>query len=139
FTACLTGVADDATTPLRVVLSIRSDFLDRVAEDQVFMNELAKGLFFLLPPNREGLRDALVQPAEMAGYQFEGDRIVEHMLDTLQNTSGALPLLQFTASKLWEARDTSSHRLTEASYQAIGGITGALATHADQVLAELPP
>ncbi|HEY5924092.1 MAG TPA: protein kinase, partial [Kofleriaceae bacterium] len=37
FTACLSAVADDATSPLRVVLSIRSDFLDRVAEDQTFL------------------------------------------------------------------------------------------------------
>src|SRR4029453_8148152 len=34
FTACLSAVADDATSPLRVVLSIRSDFLARVAEAQ---------------------------------------------------------------------------------------------------------
>ena len=34
FTACLAGAADDATAPLRVVLSMRSDFLDRVAEDR---------------------------------------------------------------------------------------------------------
>src|SRR5262249_45067348 len=29
FIACLEGAADDASSPLRVVLSIRSDFLDR--------------------------------------------------------------------------------------------------------------
>ncbi|WP_428264309.1 protein kinase domain-containing protein [Haliangium sp.] len=139
FTTCLAGVADDATAPLRVVVSLRSDFLDRVAEDQVFMNELSQGLFFLLPPGRNGLRDALVQPAEMAGYRFESDAVVDHMLATLQNTSGALPLLQFTASKLWEARDKERHLLTQASYNAIGGITGALATHADQVLSEMVP
>src|SRR6185436_508961 len=71
FTACLSAVADDATSPLRVVLSIRSDFLDRVAEDQTFLAELTQGLFFLNQPNREGLREAIVQPAELAGYQFE--------------------------------------------------------------------
>ena len=48
FTACARRrVADDATSPMRVVLSIRSDFLDRVAEDPHFMAELTQGLFFL--------------------------------------------------------------------------------------------
>ena len=137
FTACLSGLADDATSPVRVVLSIRSDFLDRVAEDEHFMGELSQGLFFLSPPNREGLRDALVQPAEMAGYRFETPQLVEHMLGHLDATQGALPLLQFAASLLWEQRDTAYKVLTEQSYEAMGGIAGALATHADSVLGEL--
>ncbi|HZI10797.1 MAG TPA: protein kinase [Myxococcus sp.] len=137
FTACLSGLADDATSPVRVVLSIRSDFLDRVAEDEHFMGELSQGLFFLSPPNREGLRDALVQPAEMAGYRFETPQLVEHMLGHLDATQGALPLLQFAASLLWEQRDTANKVLTEQSYEAMGGIAGALATHADSVLGEL--
>jgi serine/threonine protein kinase len=139
FTACLSGVADDATTPLRVVLSIRSDFLDRVAEDQRFMAELSQGLFFLMPPGRDALREAIVMPAEMAGHRFETENMVRHMIDTLANTSGALPLLQFTATKLWEARDRGQKLLTEESYRAIGGTEGALASHADAVLNELPP
>ena len=102
FTACLSAVADDATSPLRVVLSIRSDFLDRVAEDQQFVGELTQGLFFLGPPNREGLRDAILQPAELAGFKFELAATVDDMLDHLETTPGALPLLQFAASKLWE-------------------------------------
>jgi serine/threonine protein kinase len=137
FTACLTGIADDPTAPLRVVLSIRSDFLDRVPEDQHFMSELNQGLFFLTPPNRSGLRDAIVQPAEMAGFHFETPGMVEHMLDHLEATSGALPLLQFAATKLWEARDTNTKMLTHRSYEAIGGIAGALAAHADQVVTGL--
>ncbi|MCP3137973.1 protein kinase [Pyxidicoccus sp. QH1ED-7-1] len=139
FTACLAGLADDATSPVRVVLSIRSDFLDRVPEDEHFMAELSQGLFFLSPPNREGLRDALVQPAEMAGYRFETPQLVEHMLGHLDATQGALPLLQFAATLLWEQRDTASKLLTEQSYDSMGGIAGALATHADSVLEELSP
>ena len=138
FTACLASAADDATTPLRVVISIRSDFLDRVPEDQYFMSELTRGLFFLTPPNRDGLRDALVQPAEMAGFQFESPTMVEDMLDHLEHVPGALPLLQFAASKMWDTRDSEQHLFTEESYQALGGIAGALASHADSVLAEFP-
>jgi serine/threonine protein kinase len=138
FTSCLSGIADDATSPIRVVLSIRSDFLDRVTEDERFMAELNQGLFFLTSPNRDGLRDALVQPAEMAGYRFETPEMVENMLQHLEATQGALPLLQFAASKLWEERDEGRRLLTEERYEAMGGIAGALASHADNTLAELP-
>ena len=135
YTACLSGIADDATSPIRVILSIRSDFLDRVPEDEQFMGELSQGLYFLTPPNREGLRDALVQPAEMAGYRFESPAMVDNMLEHLEATQGALPLLQFAATQLWELRDPSQRMLTESAYQSIGGIAGALASHADSVLA----
>jgi serine/threonine protein kinase len=139
FTACLAGMSDDPATPLRLVLSLRSDFLDHVAEAPQLMAELTHGLFFLTPPDRDGLRDALSQPAQMAGYQFEAPSMIESMLDHLEHTPGALPLLQFAASQLWEMRDRDRRLLTAASYDRIGGIAGALASHADTVLAECTP
>jgi hypothetical protein len=139
FTAALAAVADDATSPLRVVLSIRSDFLDRCAEDQTFLSELTQGLFFLGPPNRDGLREAITQPAELAGYQFENPAIVDDMLDKLETTPGALPLLQFAASKLWDSRDAGRKMLTHRSYTEMGGVAGALASHADRVIQDLGP
>jgi hypothetical protein len=139
FTAALAAVADDATSPLRVVLSIRSDFLDRCAEDQTFLSELTQGLFFLGPPNRDGLREAITQPAELAGYQFENPAIVDDMLDKLETTPGALPLLQFAASKLWDSRDAGRKMLTHRAYTEMGGVAGALASHADRVIQDLGP
>jgi serine/threonine protein kinase len=139
FVACLAGVADDGGTPLRVVVSMRSDFLDRVGEDAGFLDELSRGLVFLAAPDRAGLREALVQPVEMIGYRYESERMVEAMLSELEATTGALPLLQFAAGKLWDGRDRERRLLTEAGFHAIGGIAGALAAHADEVLAAMPP
>lgn len=113
---------------------MRSDFLDRVAEDPRFMEELSRGLVFLSAPDRDGLREALELPVQMVGYQFESSAMVGDMLDALAGTPGALPLLQFAAAKLWDARDRQRHLLTVASYQQIGGISGALATHADEII-----
>ncbi|HET9953248.1 MAG TPA: protein kinase [Polyangiaceae bacterium] len=137
FTACLAGAADDVMSPVRVVASIRSDFLDRVAEDPHFVNELSKGLFFLGPPSNQGLREALVRPAELAGYRFESPAMVDEMVQHLEAVPGALPLLQFTAAQLWERRDVVRRQLTEESYQRIGGIAGALVSHADGVVEKL--
>ena len=134
FTACLVGAADDPAGPLRVAVAMRSDFLDRAAEDRRFVEELARGLVFLQPPDRAGLEEALVQPLDMLGYGFEPG-VVASMLDTLGATPGPLPLLQFTAAKLWEHRDRARQVLTRESYLAMGGVAGALATHADEVLA----
>ncbi len=139
FTSCLAAAADDPATPLRVIVSIRADFLGRVSEDAYFLDQLSRGLYFLGPLSPEGLRDSVVRPAEMAGYRFETSATIEDMMQHLESTPGALPLLQFTALQLWEARDASRGLLTEESYRAIGGIAGALVSHADRVMASIPP
>jgi hypothetical protein len=139
YTAVLAGIADDAATPLRIVVSMRSDFLDRAAEDRVFMERLTRGLLFLPPVDRDGMREALLSPLSMVGYRFEHDTMVDEMLDALGGASGALPLLQFTAAMLWDTRDRARRVLTAASYQEIGGVAGALASHADHTLAAMSP
>jgi len=137
FLSALAGVADFSSEPLRVLISIRSDFLDRVAEDARFMDELSRGLVFLGPPDRADLREALVSPLELAGYRFETPDMVDAILDALGDRPGALPLLQFAAARLWEQRDEARRVITETSFEAIGGISGALSSHADDVLARM--
>jgi serine/threonine protein kinase len=139
FTACLSGVADDTAAPLRVLVSLRSDFLDRVGEDKRFAEEVTRGLVLLQPLGREALREALKAPVEQLGHAFETPEMIEEMVQALVSTPGALPLLQFAGSKLWEARDPRRKVLTDASYRQMGGITGVLAQHADQVVLALPP
>ncbi|WP_437275131.1 protein kinase [Sorangium sp. So ce375] len=135
FLACLEGIADDASSPLRVVLSVRPDFIERLAEHERFMAAMTRGLVFLRPMGREGLREALVRPIEAARHEIEDPAMVEGILDALETTHGALPLLQFTAARLWEMRDRKRRLLTRASYEALGGVAGALASHADTLLA----
>jgi eukaryotic-like serine/threonine-protein kinase len=137
FVQSLAGAADDPASPLRVIISMRSDFIDRVAEDRAFMDQLGPGLVFLPPPDREGLRDALVQPLELVGFRFETPELPDEIVSSLQGTTGALPLLQFVAGRLWDDRDRDRRMVTRASYEAMGGVAGTLANHADQVLAGL--
>lgn len=137
--ACLEGIADDASSPLRVLVTIRSDFLDRVAEDRRHLSALTRGLFFLPPMTKEGLAHALQKPVESAQYQFADEQLVSDMLEGLGGTKTPLPLLQFVASKLWENRNREKHELTREAYVSLGGVTGALSTHADAVLAAMTP
>jgi hypothetical protein len=52
---------------------------------------------------------------------------------------GALPLVSFAATRLWDARDRERKLLTRSAYQQMGGVGGAFARHADQVAAAIPP
>ncbi|MCG8416971.1 MAG: protein kinase [Proteobacteria bacterium] len=137
FLACLTSVADEVGSPLRVIVSLRSDFLDSVAENHETLPKFSRGIALLSPMTRNDMRDALLRPLAATEYRFEDRALVDELLDSLEHTAGALPLLQFTAAKLWHHRDTSRHQLTWASYRALGGVAGALAGHADAVLSAM--
>ena len=137
FLAALLAAADDPSAPVRVVLSMRADFLDRLAGHKQFLTELSRGLFFLSAPDHESLRETIVRPAELAGYTFESPSIVEDMLQ-MATSRGALPLLQFAATRLWDARDRTRRVLTLSAYTAMGGVGGAFARHADEVAAAVP-
>ncbi len=138
FVTCLLGIADDRSAPVRVLLSLRSDFLDRVGEDKLFAEELGRGLVLMQPLGPDGLRAAFKGPTEQLGYAFETAEMVDDMVSALANTPGALSLLQFAGAKLWETRDVRRKLLTDSSYRALGGIAGAMAQHADQVVNALP-
>ena len=138
FLAALLAAADDPSAPVRVVMSMRADFLDRLGDHKDFLSELSRGLFFLSAPDTDNLRDALVRPAEIAGYAFEDTAIPDEMLRSIQGSRGALPLLQFAAAKLWDMRDRKRKVLSRAAYVAMGGVGGAFSRHADEVVAAIP-
>jgi serine/threonine protein kinase/energy-coupling factor transporter ATP-binding protein EcfA2 len=136
-TRVLMGVADDTTSPLRLVLSFRSDFLHRIAENSKFADNVMRGLLLLGPPDKEGLREAIVGPAEKAEYAFENNEMVDQMLADLKGASAPYPLMQFCLSILWAARDSRRRILPQEAFVQMGGVAGALATHADQIIATL--
>src|SRR5207253_2244314 len=102
-----------------------------------FLSELSRGLFFLSAPDHENLRETLLRPAELAGYAFEDMWIVDDMMQAA-TSKGALPLLQFAATRLWDSRDRTKRLLTTTAYHGMGGVGGAFARHADEVAAAVP-
>ncbi len=137
FLAALLAAADDARSPVRVVLSMRADFLDRLASDKQVLADVTRGLFFLSVPDADNLRETLVRPAELAGYAFEASSIVDDMIRA-GSTSGALPLVSFAAARLWDGRDRERRLLTVKAYEQLGGVGGAFARHADHVASTVP-
>ena len=137
FLRALLGAADDPSVPVRIIMSLRADFLDRLADHRDFLEEISRVLFFLAAPDREALRETVVRPAELAGYELD-EGIVDDMM-TVATTRGALPLLQFAATALWDRRDRKRKRMTLDAYEAMGRVGGAFARHADQIAAEISP
>ncbi|MGH9336729.1 MAG: WD40 repeat domain-containing protein, partial [Vicinamibacteria bacterium] len=125
-----------ATSGVHVLLSMRDDFLIRCHEQQALAPVFEK-LTPVLPLSGAALRKALVEPARAVGYRFEDESLVAEILGEVSREKGALPLLAFAASKLWEKRDREERRLTREAYLSIGGVAGALAQHAEETLSSI--
>ena len=138
FAACLSALA--ANVPgVRILGTLRADFLGRFAALPGLDEILARALYFLRPLSREHMREVIVGPARAAGLGFESEALIDSLADAAAAAEGGLPLLQFALAELWQARDRERNVVTQASLDGLGGVAGALSSHADAVLAALPP
>jgi len=122
----------------------RSDRYARLADLPV-LAELKQGggHFDLFPPSPGDIGDMIRLPARAAGLSFGRDpesqaRLDDVLRDAAVHQPDALPLLQYVLAQLFEARSEQGE-LGFGAYQALGGLEGALAQHAENVLDKLPP
>jgi len=118
---------------VRVVLSMRDDFLFH-CHAHPGLRPILTDLTLLTPIRGVDLRRVLVQPAMACGFRFEDDALLDQMVAEVESERGALPLLAFTAARLWEHRDRERGLLTTAAYESLGGVAGSLAQHAESIL-----
>ena len=123
--------------PVRLVLTLRADFYGQaIGLSRNLSDRMQNGLLNVGPMSRDELTRAVVEPAAVAGLQFERG-LVERILDDVKQQAGALPLLQFALTELWYRRQ--GRLLTHAAYEEIGRVEGAIGRRADQVIAQWRP
>jgi len=117
---------------LSLVLTVRSDFEPQFAGGPLH-ESWGLGRFVVPLMTQDDLRSAIRGPAAARVLFFEPDSLVERIINEVVQMPGALPLLSFTLSELYLrylARGAEDRTLTEADYEALGGVTGALRTRA---------
>jgi formylglycine-generating enzyme required for sulfatase activity/WD40 repeat protein/serine/threonine protein kinase len=122
---------------IRIVLTMRDDFLLKIKELPGIGQNLTARLELLTTPGKDDLIRILVEPARRAGYRFEDPNLPSEIAQSVIGLPGALPLLAFTAAKLWTLRDIHLKLLRRKEYEAIGGVGGALAQHAQELLQQM--
>jgi WD40 repeat protein/serine/threonine protein kinase len=137
YVQALLGAARSADDRARVVLTLRDDFLARATQLAELRERLPTALFLLGTPERAELVRILTEPIARLGFDFEDRALPAQMVDAVERSPAALPLLSFTAQKLWELRDRHFRQLTRRAYDSLGGVVGALAQHAEATLASL--
>jgi eukaryotic-like serine/threonine-protein kinase len=129
------GALIEGVPGLRVLATVRADFLARLSTLPGLGRDLSRLLYFLRPLPPERLRDVIVGPALAVGGRFESEDIVDELsAATAQAGGGGLPLLSFALADLWEARDRAHGVILRSAVTAMGGVAGALSRHADVVI-----
>jgi WD40 repeat protein/DNA-binding SARP family transcriptional activator/DNA polymerase III delta prime subunit len=134
FTEALAALADDADQRVVVILAIRGDFCGRCAEYAALSEPMSANTMFVGPMRRDELRRAIELPARRAGLRVE-PRLVSALIGEVADEPGGLPLLSTTLVELWEER--SGRTLHRASYDASGGVSGAVARLAERAYRRL--
>ena len=121
----------------RFVCALRADFFSDFLSSGLG-HYLERGTFPLLPMRRDQVKRAIELPALKMGRRFE-QGLVDTILADAAEEPGALPLVQFVLERLWEDCRAQQSDITKSSYSSLGRLSGALAAHADNVLAGLSP
>ncbi len=129
FMEMLRTANDDPDDPIRVIVTVRDDFVGRLP--------WLRSLFVLQHLTVDDLRRVIVNPLERANYDVDDPTLVGDLVAELATAGPAgLPMLQFACRTLWESRDRERRHIRRETYEAMGGLTGALARHAERAMAE---
>lgn len=120
---------------LSPVLTLRADFYGRILEHRALGEAVDAGLLNVLPMSEQELREVIEKPALKMDRSFEPG-LVNRLLEDVMEQPGTLPLLEFALTELWQ-RQTVDGVLTHPAYEAIGGVSGAIARRAEAAYAEL--
>ena len=128
----------------RVVIAIRGDFLDncaRIPESATLINRESELTTYMVTHLcASEMVSAIERPAAQHGVTFERG-LVPQIIADVGDEPGALPLLQYALTQLWQicTQSKASEGLTFAGYQQIGGVQGALQQRADQLYSSFHP
>ena len=121
-------------SPVRVLVTMRADFYDRPLQHQPLAELFKKHTELVLPLNQDELTWAIQEPARRNGVGF-GDGLVATIVSDVVGQPGALPLMQYALTELFDARRDQT--LSPPDYKDIGGVLGALARRAGQIYDQL--
>jgi|GEM_PF-937355 len=128
--------------PAHVMITMRSDFVGDCAQFHGLPEAVSAAQFLTPSLTRDQQEEAIRGPIEKAGAAIE-PALVERLLNVVGSDLDQLPVLQHCLLRLWnraglDAAPGAPRRLTLDHYRDVGGISGALSQHADEVMASQP-
>lgn len=124
----------DPRTRLRIVITLRADFYGEPLRYQGLADLLRARTEVVVPLTAEQIERAVAGPAERVGVAVH-PALVARIVGDVTDQPGALPLLQYALTELFDQRNGQTLELRD--YHQIGGVSGALARRADATYTNL--
>ncbi len=134
FLDSLYAAVTDPRSPVCVIITLRADFYDRPLMHPDFSELMRKRTEVVVPLTTDEFSRAIAGPAERVGAHLEPGLVTDIVAD-IKEQPGALPLLQYALTELFERRE--GRLLTRQAYHSIGGVMGALGRRAEEVFTAL--
>jgi DNA-binding SARP family transcriptional activator/WD40 repeat protein len=119
----ITALLDALRHGHRCVLTIRSDFYGRFAENAELATLAGANSLLVGPMRPDEIREAVAGPARAVGLSVD-PALVDAVVAEMRGQEQALPLLSTALYAAWERRTGS--RLKLEAYQKSGGVTAAV-------------
>ncbi len=119
---------------IRIIATLRADFYDRPLQYPQLGELMRQSAEVVLPLTPAELEQAIAGPAASVGVGLEPGLVTAIIAD-VNEQPGALPLLQYALTELFERRN--GRFLTLVAYEEIGGVLGALGRRAEAIYANL--
>jgi len=126
-------------SPVRVVLTMRSDFIGECSVFQDLTDLINRSNYLIPQMTRDDFRKAITGPVGVGGATID-DELVEQLLDELGDDTDQLPVLQHAMMRTWEywqLQNDPSKPISAGDYEAIGRMEKALSDHANEAYDEL--
>ncbi len=135
FIGTLVEAAATLEARVSVVITFRSDFLSETQKhpqlDQIIGSDQCVVVTAMTSVD---LRRSIAEPARQAGHSLD-DALIDRLVEQTEGREGALPLLQFALTRIWEG--LKAGKSPSETLKAIGGVGGALAGEAQRIYASL--
>ncbi|MCP4687570.1 MAG: ATP-binding protein, partial [Desulfobacterales bacterium] len=126
----LLRAAADRSGRVSVVITLRSDFLTQTQHHTALSRFISNNHVIVPAMDRGEIRLAIAEPARQAGKPLD-DATIELLIQQTEGHEGALPLLEFALTGIWEGM--AAGEAPAETLNRIGDVGGALAGEASRL------
>jgi hypothetical protein len=119
---------------IKAVITMRADFFEACLAYPALTQAIQTNQVLLSRMAEADLEAAIVNPAKLQGMSLQ-PKLFTKILQDVEAEENCLPLLEFALQQLWDQR--SGTELTFDAYRKLGGVTGALNAHAEEIYKQL--
>ncbi|MDZ7965739.1 MAG: hypothetical protein RM368_12310 [Nostoc sp. DedSLP03] len=118
FVVSLFQLLQQQDSSVKIVLTMRSDFLDKFSEYPQLAKIHDRYSCILTRMSDDELKLAIAEPAARHGVTFE-QGLIEQIIDDFHQQNDSLPLLQYTLDVLWKSENIQNRVLKIETYQEL--------------------